>query len=504
MICAIIKGPTYPEAQHQIESVMAEADCVELRLDLFDEIDIDKLRGLQRVYPKPMILTVRSQSHGGYFEGSEDARLDVFRHLAQLYPAYFDFEFDISSPFIHEIQKGYPKINVILSYHNFTHIPTDLEAILAQMLKTPAAMYKIALMANNTLDTLWFLSWAKTKRESLAEDAWKEQNKNPPNLIAICMGEAGQISRILGPLIDCPMTYASIKEGSVSAPGQLSVKTLHERYHYKQLNTSTSLFGLIGSPVTTSLSDISHNTILRQHRLDAVYVKMPLELAELKEFLEQVKKLSFKGLSITMPLKEVVMPFLDDIDPIAKEIGAVNTVVFKEGRTKGYNTDGMGALNAIERKTNVNDKKIVIIGAGGAAKAIAYEAYRRGASVVIVNRNVDNAKSLARLYQGRYFALEGMPQCYEEGYDILINTTPIELPIDHQYISPKAIIMDIKTRPKITHFLQAALEKKAAVIYGYEMFIEQALGQFHLWFGDKIPLEHCRRDLKSIVYDCLS
>ncbi len=229
------------------------------------------------------------------------------------------------------------------------------------MQKTPAFFYKIAVTAKNCLDALRLVCWAK---------------KSDGKLIAISMGSHGQVSRIFGPITGSPITYAALEEDQKSAPGQLSAKTLIERYHHRSLNLHTALYGLIGDPVDQSISDKTHNSLITACGLNAQYVKVQVCPAELSDFLQFAKKLPFQGLSVTMPLKEHILPFLDDIDPQAFDIGAVNTILFEKSKIFGFNTDGTGALNAIEKECQVKNKRIVIIGAGGAAKAIAYEAHR--------------------------------------------------------------------------------------------------------------------------------
>ncbi len=188
-----------------------------------------------------------------------------------------------------------------------------------------------------------------------------------------------------------------------------------------------------------------------------------------------------------MPLKEAVLPFLDAIDPEAQKIGAVNTLLFEKGKIFGCNTDGIGALNALEKTLAVKDKRIVILGAGGAAKAIAFEAHKRGALLTIVNRDAGKARRLAEHFGCKAIGLDRMHACAQEGYDLLLNTTPLSLPIGPADILPTAHVMDIKTRPQQTLLLKHAQEKGCPITYGYEMFIEQALGQYRLWFDGRIP-----------------
>ncbi|MDP1880011.1 MAG: shikimate dehydrogenase, partial [Parachlamydiaceae bacterium] len=191
------------------------------------------------------------------------------------------------------------------------------------------------------------------------------------------------------------------------------------------------------------------------------------------------------GASVTMPLKENVKELLDEIDPVAQKIGAVNTLFFRKGKVKGFNTDCIGALNAIEEQSGlVIGKKIVILGAGGAAKAIVYEACKRGAKVVILNRRSEKAQQLANQFNCEGYGLESIHEIYQQGYDILINCTPSSMPIEPQYILEKAVIMDIVSKPKETPFLQEAIKIGCQVIFGYDMFINQAKEQHQIWFFD--------------------
>lgn len=461
MICVVIKGPTIEDADQQIALAKKYANLVELRLDHFTSIELTSINQLREKYSIPMIFTLRSKQQGGKYEKSEMQRLDTIRNLASLRPEYFDLESHLPLDFFTEIAK---KCKIILSYHDFEQTPIDIESIFSQMQMIPASIYKIALMANSTIDALRLLCWAK--------------ECNQP-VIAISMGEYGQISRILAPIIGSKISFVCLHEDPSNAPGQLSAEIMVERYRYPSLTSSTQIYGLIGDPVTKSRGDIIHNETFMQRGLDAVYVKIALKSEELLEFFHLVKKLPFRGLSVTMPLKEVVLPYLDSITPSAKEIGAVNTLLFDHGKTFGFNTDGTGALNAIERVILVKQKRIVIIGAGGAAKAIAYESLRRGASVTIISRDSDKAKHVATAFQCHYDNLDNLIQ-----YDILINCTPVSSPIDVSNILPSTVVMDINhwATAENSPFLQEAHARGCKVILGYEMFLEQAKEQFALWY----------------------
>jgi len=477
MLCVVIKGPSFEEAHHQIAQALAYADVVELRLDCFHSLDLTALRRLRAEFPIPMIFTLRSRSQGGNYAGSEQQRLADIQRLATMKPEYIDIEDDIC-----RIASQLPDIRVILSHHDFTGTPEDLEGLYNQMQKTPASFYKIAVTARSSVDALRLLGIAKHSHG---------------NLIAISMGLQGQVTRILGPIVGCPITYASLDDIQQTAPGQLSAKILAERYRHHSLNSGTAVYGLIGDPVDKSISDITHNAFFHAAGLDAVYVKIPLKAEELSPFLQLAKEFPFCGLSVTMPLKESVLPYLDRIDPQAREIGAVNTLVFHQAAITGYNTDSMGALNAIERKMTVKGKRVVIIGAGGAAKAIAFETHRRGGLVTILNRDAEKASRTASRFQGTGKGLDQMETCAEQGYDILINCTPMPMPISPDHIRSDAVVMDINVRPKDTSFSECALSKGCQVVYWHQMFIEQAVGQHSLWFKDRINVDACRTTLES-------
>jgi 3-dehydroquinate dehydratase/shikimate dehydrogenase len=359
--------------------------------------------------------------------------------------------------------KRYPQTKFILSYHNFQETPTDLEALYHVMKNSTAYGYKIAAMVHSTNDALKMLLFAKSHN----------------NLSVICMGEKGKFARVLGPVVGNQIDYASLIAKEQTASGQLTVSELMEFYHYSSLNEKTAIYGLIGDPIDKSLGYVYHNRVFRERDVNAVYVKMCVKPEELAEFIPLAARLGIKGLSVTMPLKEKIFSFLDEIQPAMKQIGAVNTLLFKDGKIKGANYDGEGALDALEKKSVVRGKKVVLLGAGGAARAIAFEAKRRGAAVVILNRTVQRAKELAAELSCDAGAIDELP----DAYDILINCTPNLMPIDPQLIKAKIVVMDVINSPSETAFLTAASLKECELVYGKEMFLNQAAKQTAFWMG---------------------
>lgn len=482
MICVAIKGPTYQDAEEQIKAAMAHADLVELRLDGFQELDLAALQKLMSKYSIPFLFTLRDRSQGGFYLGREESRLKDLELLAELEPDYLDIESHVPRSFVEEISRRHPKVKAILSYHDFSSTPEDLDALFKEMKKSPAHFYKIAAMAQSTSDMLRMLLSIKVSQGKL---------------IGISMGEDGMPSRILGAVVGCPMTYACLDETQQTAPGQISAHVLKEVYHYKDLNSKTTVYGLIGDPIEQSISQWTHNAFFRALDWNAVYVKMLVRKEELGNFFELIKQLPFRGLSVTIPHKEHVMEYVDDVEETAQQIGAVNTLLIDGDGIRGINTDGIGALNPIERHMKVLGKRLILLGAGGSAKAIAYEAAKRGARLIILNRHEDGAKELASHFGAEGGGLDLMKQYHTQGYDILINSTSVDLPIDPHDLCEGALVMDVKTKPMDNPLLRAARERGCPVVYGYEMFVEQALGQFAFWFPSQFDLDEVRYILEE-------
>lgn len=470
LMCAVIKGPNVEEISNQLKQAEECADLVEWRLDLFDTLELEQLAPLKRACRLPALFTLRAARQGGQFKGTESARLQILERLLILDPAYVDLEADIPGEYTARIRKEYPNLQIIASHHDYAATPDDLESTIHEMKRSDADFYKLATMSHSTLDALRLLAIKK---------------KHADNLITVGMGEQGIVTRILGPLYGCGLTYITLDAAQAVAPGQQQASDL-ELYRYHSLKQGTKLYGLIGgSNVSRSFGHITHNEVMGILGLDAVYVKMAIQENEIKDFISLIKELNIGGLSVTMPLKEVIIPYLDEVDEKVKAIGAINTILFEKGKTRGYNTDGIGALNALESRLPVKGKKLVLLGAGGASRAIAYEAKRRGADVWILNRHPEKAMALAKEF-GCHAGDLTSSEVFEKGYDIIINATPSPMPIEPESLLAGAIVMDINNRPILTPFLAAAKDKGCEVVPGYEMFVEQAVFQFKIWFGDVV------------------
>ena len=281
------------------------------------------------------------------------------------------------------------------------------------------------------------------------------------------MGERGSFTRILQPLYGSVWTYACIDEDQQTAPGQLSVKTLKNIYHYEKLSKKTVPFALVGDPLHLSPSHVTHNAIFRRFGKDAVYVKITLNKEEFVNALPYLRTLRFQGMSVTMPLKNSLhesLPF--------------NTVHFQNDEQNSgtlYNTDGTGALDAIEDIEKVFEKKILILGAGATAESIAREAINRGACVTLHNRTVEKACALAEL-----LGCEVCSYYKIDDYDVVVNATSVDLEV--RSCKAQVIALDVRNSDS-TPFLESIQAAGGRVVSGRTMWLRQAAKQLSLWCG---------------------
>lgn len=450
MIVTVIQAKRLVDLLSQIEKCEDLSEAFELRLDYLDEIDFKALSELRKKIHKPIIFTLRPES----YTQNEETRLSTLMNLANAKPDYIDIEHTVSTSFIEELHQRHPQIKIIRSYHNFTETPKNLENILHQLQHPHCELLKIVTYANSSLDNLRLLHFVK-------------DHENKYNIVAHCMGELGVPSRILSPIVGSQLQYVSADETQSPAPGCISLNTFLNNYQGKNLDQSTKIYALLGDPVEQSPGHIFHNTIFQKSATKAVYVKFKVTNQELPLFLEGIKGLPFKGFSITIPLKRDVCSFIDHFEDDSDSIGAINTIHIKNDQLSGLNTDGAGALNALEKIKPVKSKNILIIGAGGSAKAISFEANKRGASaIVILNRN-----------------LEGLDNLTNKGpFDFVINALPlnIDYPITPNF-SPNAVFMDINYHQPHSRLKSLALAAGCTIVDGYEMYVEQALLQQKKW-----------------------
>lgn len=264
------------------------------------------------------------------------------------------------------------------------------------------------------------------------------------------------------------------------------------------INAQTELYGVFGHPVAHSLSPVMHSAAFRELGINAVY--LAFDVVDLKGAVDGVRALNLNGLSVTIPHKISIMVLLDEIDPLAEKIGAVNTIVVREGRLIGCNTDGEGAITALREKTELGDKRIAVIGAGGAARAVGFTARRNGGNVTIVNRSVEKGEQLADDLDADFVPLaEFNGEC-----DILVNTTPLGMapetdraPVPEALLQPGMVVMDIVYNPLTTRLLRDAAARGCTTVDGVAMFVHQGAMQFERWTGRPAPVDLMRRTVLS-------
>ena len=264
----------------------------------------------------------------------------------------------------------------------------------------------------------------------------------------------------------------------------------------------TELYGIIGNPIQHSLSPMIHNGAFKRLGWNAVY--LAFEVKNLEEALRGIRGLGVRGVSVTHPFKTEVIPFLDKVEKLAKKIGAVNTIVHRGGKLIGYNTDCDGALEALEEKMNLRGKKVVLLGAGGAARAIGFGLKKRDCQLIIANRSRDRGEALSRELKCHFIPMSSLVkmEAGELEADVVINTTSLgmvprerETPLPKKLLRKGMMVMDIVYEPLQTKLLREAKEKGCLTINGLEMLVRQGVAQFMIWTGKRPEIKQMRNDL---------
>jgi 3-dehydroquinate dehydratase/shikimate dehydrogenase len=492
MICVSIGRSRHKhmlvEHRHLVEQ---GAQLVELRLDY-----ISSRVNLQRLLndrPCPVIVTVRREEDGGKWSGTEDARRMMIREAIALGADYVDLEEDIA-----DLVPRYGKTKRIVSCHNFRHTPDDLGALHARLAALDADVVKIATMAQRPRDNVRMLELVRSATIPT---------------VGMCMGDIGTPSRILSAKFGAPWTYATFHHERALAPGQLSFEQMKSIYRYDQVGPDTEVFGVVADPVAHSLSPHIHNAAFEAQGRDAVYVPFRVPPDSLDEFIDDVPRLGIKGLSVTIPHKEAIGRRLTKVDPAVKGIAAVNTVAFRDGALLGYNTDYKAAIDALEQTLGpaspadqpspLSGKRVMVLGAGGVARALLYGLKKRGASVTIASRTRERSDRLAKEFDAK--AVDWGAR-HNATIDILINGTPIgmhpnvdESPFGKAYLKPSLVVFDTVYNPESTLLVKEAREHGCRVVTGVEMFVRQAALQYLLFTGAEAPTAVMRETLKRVI-----
>jgi shikimate 5-dehydrogenase/3-dehydroquinate dehydratase, type I len=486
MICVTL-GRTRNKQMILDHKALAErgAELVELRLDWIARAP--RLGDLLKDRPTPTVVTCRRAADGGRFPGSEEARQILLRQAIGAGVEYVDIEEDLARSI-----PRFGKTKRIVSYHNFEKTPDNIEEIHARMCTLDADVIKVVTMANSPLDNVRLLNLIKGA-------------KIPT--VAFCMGEYGVVSRILCGKFGAPFTYCTFSKERIMAPGQLPFEEMKKLYRYDEINEKTAVFGVVGDPIGHSWSPLLHNAAYKKMGLNAVYLPLRVPPEEFAETLKAYESLGIRGYSVTIPHKQAALKFAQRADEASRQIGAANTL-FKdsEGRWCAANTDYQAALDSLQLgldlkgDSSLSGKRVLILGAGGAARAIGLGVSRAGAVVMLANRSKDRGKALAEELKCQFvtWANRGAVDA-----DIVINCTPIGMhpemnasPFEQFWFRDGMVVFDTVYNPENTLFLKEAREHGCFTVSGIEMFVRQAAAQFKYFTGREVSLDEMRTTLR--------
>jgi len=483
-ICVSVAAETADDMIESIRRAEPCADVIEVRFDVLRPSHLEDLRSQisNLKFEKPLIATYRSPEQGG----KNSLTLEERRAFWQS-PISGFWAADVEEDII-DIARGWPFR--IVSFHDLNGVPDDLDEIFERLSQGDTDAVKIAVRADDVIDTIPI--W---KLLATAKAAGKE-------IIPIAMGEAGKWTRILGPAHGAYLTYAALDDGKETAEGQLSAKDLFDVYRVKDLDQNTKVYGVIGDPVSTSLSPYTHNAAFAAAGINAVF--LPLLAKDLDAFMTRMVipatrdvELNFAGFAVTMPHKQAMMKHLDGIDETAEKIGAVNTIkIDNDGKLHGFNTDAHGFITPLKQKfSDLNGARVAVLGSGGAARACAYALGQEKAEAHIFSRDVPKADAFAS--QHRAFTSTILNLRSEiSNFDVLVNATPLGMkgplendsPLTADELKGVKLVFDLVTNSTETPLLREAKKAGIPTMGGIEMLIEQGARQFETWAGRDAPI----------------
>ncbi len=463
MLFGVCIGPSFSLAKKQLLSIIPYVDGVEIRLDLLNPHALRSLKELLSLWNKKIIIT---------FGPCSKVSLQKLHTILISSPDYIDLPWDSDETELGRLREYFPSTKLILSYHDFTETK-DLNIYFEKIQSRSPDVIKIATKANTSLDSLQMLTLSCRARD-----------ENKP-FIGLCMGDLGKITRILSKIVGNELTFGSW-DAFRSAPGQIDIKDMIHTYRYNHLSESTKVFTLIGEHISQSLSPTIHNFIFSTSSTKAIYVSLPLQRGELSSFLEFFKQLPFfSGASITTPFKEEVLLRSEGMASSVQSIGAANTLSKEAGTILLANTDGIGALKSVQAELDLAGKTVLILGAGGTARALAFSFAPWAEKVAIAARSDQKAYQLASVIGCSWSSWE---QVGKNKWDVIINATSSTNPLSLSTFSCGDIVMDCNYNPRVTAFLHQGQAKGFLAIEGLRMLIYQAIEQQKIWMKREIPI----------------
>lgn len=496
-ICVSVCAESADDIIENIRRAEQLADVIEIRFDCLNKSEI---RNTIKDIPETKatyLFTFRPKDHGGKQEISLAERLKFWELIFYHHKSGFMIDIEGDPEMMMAIEPN--QVTRILSIHSFDGVWKRPD-ILFDVLSNQGDIAKLAAAVEDPVNAI---------------SIWKlieKSNAAGKRVIPIAMGEAGKWTRILGLAHGACMTYAALGVGDETAPGQITARDMVETYRVKQLDQNTKVFGVIGDPVSQSLSTYMHNAAFAASGVNAVFI--PLLVKNIDEFMRRMVRpetreveLNFTGFSVTMPHKQSIIKHLDAIDPTAEKIGAVNTVKIDDGRLTGYNTDAHGFITPLkDRFGDLKDVRAAVFGAGGAARACVYALQQENADVTLFARDEPKGKVFAEEFSIRISKIEDQrSKLGLSGFDIVIDATPLGM---HGALENESLftadelkgvkfVYDLVTTPTDTPIIREAKKAGVPAIGGLEMLIAQGAKQFELWTGREAPLELMKASVTS-------
>ena len=491
VICVVIGRTRHKMMQVEIQEAAKQgARLIELRLDYLAKApDFKRLLANK---PCPMIATVRRPVDGGRWSGTEEERHMLLRQAIIAGFDYVDLETDIANKIAR-----FGKVKRIISYHNLQETPEDLEKIHGRMCDQDPDIVKIAATAQQPSDNVRVL---------------KLLPNTPKPTVAHCMGDLGTPSRIISVQMGAPFTYGAFNRERTFAPGLMTFQELKKVYHLENINGLTAVYGVIGDPVGHSLSPLVHNRAMMNKRINGVYVPFRVPRGELAPFLKSFDELHIQGYSVTIPHKEAAAALARTKDNLVSEIGAANTLIRGADGWMAYNTDAPAAIESLKANMPVGpdgmpqhlrDRVVLLLGAGGVARALAYALAEEGTNLVLSNRTLERGQRLAEDVGCR--AVDWNAR-HNVVCDILINCTSVgmypnldESPVHNSFLKPGLMVFETIYTPETTLLVREAQNRGCHVLTGVDMFVRQAALQFKLFTGKEPDLAMMTRTVRRAL-----
>jgi 3-dehydroquinate dehydratase / shikimate dehydrogenase len=470
-----------PDITKLLDHARREAEAgeifLEFRLDYLDRPD----RGPEAIadflaqFPECIVLaTCRRHQNAGRFNGSIEEQLRILDCAVLCGAQAVDVEIETAEAAPEKLGLLRGRAQLVVSYHNYDATPT-LDTVLARLMRIPADAYKLVTTARKPSDVGRVLGLARA------------HPKVP--VIVLAMGELGFPTRVLAPASGCLYTYAAPVASQGTAAGQVCARQLRHLYRAEKLSRSAKIYGVIADPVRHSISPVIHNRAFQARRMDAVYLPFLVTPPQLRDFFQMAGKLPVAGFSVTIPHKQRIIRYLDVVDPLARRIGAVNTVWRKSGKWRGTNTDAPGVTGPLARHVRLRNASVLIVGNGGAARGAAFALAEAGAKLAVAGRNADRVRALAKACDAEALVND---QLAGRHFDALVHATPLGMfpNVDGCFFDraiPAEVVFDMVYNPFETVLIRKAREQGKTVVRGLEMFIEQAVRQFEIWTGETAP-----------------